>query len=191
MGIDMRQSRNLVTGVKGYKGYNVTIASGVTNTYVELLGAVNVASDPGVVDNSGVLNNVAIDGILRTDRFGEYGRDGRSAGQGGAGPRFYDPSTVANGAVWLGQSSTRLQAVGTSLFEVGDAVYLRNIAGTGAPLTYLGPSNTWPGMFVGTGSPEGSQTARIGSTYHRVDGGAGTSFYVKESGTGNTGWVAK
>ncbi len=31
----------------------------------------------------------------------------------------------------------------------------------------------------------------IGSTYRRKDGGAGTSFYVKESGTGNTGWVAK
>jgi hypothetical protein len=25
----------------------------------------------------------------------------------------------------------------------------------------------------------------------RSDGGAGTSFYVKESGTGNTGWVSK
>jgi hypothetical protein len=45
--------------------------------------------------------------------------------------------------------------------------------------------------LTGTGSPEGVQTARIGSTYHRKDGGGGTCFYVKESGTGNTGWVAK
>lgn len=45
--------------------------------------------------------------------------------------------------------------------------------------------------FVGTGSPESSVTAGVGSIYHRLDGGAGTSFYVKESGTGNTGWVAK
>ncbi len=43
----------------------------------------------------------------------------------------------------------------------------------------------------GSGSPEGAVTAGIGSTYRRTDGGAGTSFYVKESGTGNTGWVAK
>jgi hypothetical protein len=43
----------------------------------------------------------------------------------------------------------------------------------------------------GSGSPEGSVTAPVGSTYQRQDGGAGTSFYVKESGTGNTGWVAK
>ena len=45
--------------------------------------------------------------------------------------------------------------------------------------------------FSGAGSPEGVVTAPVGSTYHRTDGGALTSFYVKESGTGNTGWVAK
>ena len=43
----------------------------------------------------------------------------------------------------------------------------------------------------GAGSPEGVLTANIGSFYGRSDGGAGTSLYVKESGTGNTGWVAK
>lgn len=45
--------------------------------------------------------------------------------------------------------------------------------------------------FSGTGSPEGAITAPVGSLYSRTNGGAGTSFYVKESGTGNTGWVAK
>lgn len=45
--------------------------------------------------------------------------------------------------------------------------------------------------LAGTGSPEGVVVAAIGSTYRRKDGGAGTAFYVKESGTGNTGWVAK
>ena len=44
---------------------------------------------------------------------------------------------------------------------------------------------------VGAGSPEGVLTAPVGSTYQRTDGGAGTCFYVKESGSGNTGWVAK
>ena len=42
-----------------------------------------------------------------------------------------------------------------------------------------------------SGTPEGNFTAPIGSTYHRLDGSSGTSFYVKESGTGNTGWAAK
>lgn len=43
----------------------------------------------------------------------------------------------------------------------------------------------------GLGSPEGVLTAIVGSTYIRTDGGTGTVFYVKETGTGNTGWVAK
>ncbi|MCA9329526.1 hypothetical protein KDA11_02690, partial [Candidatus Saccharibacteria bacterium] len=47
------------------------------------------------------------------------------------------------------------------------------------------------GIFHGTGDPEGSITASVGSTFHRTDGGASTTLYVKESGTGNTGWVAK
>lgn len=43
----------------------------------------------------------------------------------------------------------------------------------------------------GAGSPEGVLTANIGSMYLRTDGGAGTTLYIKESGAGSTGWVAK
>jgi hypothetical protein len=51
-----------------------------------------------------------------------------------------------------------------------------------------GGTITWTS---GAGSPEGSVTAAIGSLYTRTDGGSNTTLYVKESGTGNTGWVAK
>lgn len=51
--------------------------------------------------------------------------------------------------------------------------------------------NAGPKWLSGSGSPEGVVTADVGSVFSRTDGGAGTSFYVKESGTGNTGWVAK
>jgi hypothetical protein len=43
----------------------------------------------------------------------------------------------------------------------------------------------------GSGAPNGVVTASVGSLYTRTDGAAGTTLYVKESGTGNTGWVAK
>lgn len=43
----------------------------------------------------------------------------------------------------------------------------------------------------GTGTPEGAVTASVGSMYTRTDGGAGTTLYIKESGAGTTGWVAK
>lgn len=54
-------------------------------------------------------------------------------------------------------------------------------------------SATSSGMIwkTGSGSPEGVLSASVGSLYTRSDGGAGTTLYVKESGTGNTGWVAK
>ena len=43
----------------------------------------------------------------------------------------------------------------------------------------------------GSGSPEGVVSAPVGRLYIRTDGGAGMTLYVKESGTGNTGWVGK
>lgn len=49
-----------------------------------------------------------------------------------------------------------------------------------------------PRRLAGNGDPNGVVAAPKGSTYHRADGGAGTSLYVKESGdTGDTGWVGK
>lgn len=44
---------------------------------------------------------------------------------------------------------------------------------------------------VGTNSPEGVVSARVGSLFLRTNGGTSTTLYVKESGTGNTGWIAK
>ena len=46
-------------------------------------------------------------------------------------------------------------------------------------------------IITGTGTPESVVTAEIGSLFLRKNGGAGTTLYVKESGSSNTGWVAK
>jgi hypothetical protein len=53
----------------------------------------------------------------------------------------------------------------------------------------LGTDNK--GIFHGSGSPEGVVTAPVGSLFLRADGSPGSTFYVKESGVGNTGWAAK
>lgn len=54
------------------------------------------------------------------------------------------------------------------------------------------PARRDTGVLVGTGSPNGQITASVGAIYRRLDGGAGTSFYVKESGANtDTGWVGK
>lgn len=51
--------------------------------------------------------------------------------------------------------------------------------------------NNGPEIITGTGTPESVVTAVVGSLFLRTDGGAGTTLYVKESGTGNTGWAGK
>jgi len=63
------------------------------------------------------------------------------------------------------------------------------MATAGKGLQFSGNGNvTWS---CGAGTPEGAVTAPIGSLFTRTDGGASTTLYVKESGAGNTGWVAK
>lgn len=42
----------------------------------------------------------------------------------------------------------------------------------------------------GEGSPEGVVTASPSAIYQRSDGAPGTFVYVKQTGTGSTGWVA-
>jgi hypothetical protein len=43
--------------------------------------------------------------------------------------------------------------------------------------------------LTGTGDPEGAVTAPVGSIFRRSDGGADSTIYIKESGSGDTGWV--
>jgi len=52
---------------------------------------------------------------------------------------------------------------------------------------------TWdsPQVISGTGSPAGVVSAVVGTLNLRIDGGTTTTLYVKESGTGTSGWVAK
>lgn len=45
-------------------------------------------------------------------------------------------------------------------------------------------------VYQGYGTPEASVAAGIGSLYMRLDGGADTAVYRKESGSADTGWVA-
>jgi len=53
-------------------------------------------------------------------------------------------------------------------------------------------NTTIAGWYIGVGSPENFITANIGSIYTNTNGGSGTTFWVKESGTEtNTGWISK
>jgi hypothetical protein len=47
------------------------------------------------------------------------------------------------------------------------------------------------GPIYHNATPEAAVAAPVGSLCVRTNGGANTTLYVKESGAGNTGWVAK
>lgn len=89
-----------------------------------------------------------------------------------------NPATVDNSTMyeWITTFGQRVHKV---IKEPGGTTYTSE------------DSYNHPPRIAGTGSPEGVWAAPVGSIYQRTDGGAGTCFYVKESGTGNTGWVAK
>jgi hypothetical protein len=120
---------------------------------------------------------------------------GTSLGNAATTIEFY---TAANNTTTTGTSRWRIDSDGHFLVNSNDA---KDIASTGNKIRtgYFGTSVFTPKVFysatvfdsVGTGTPLGNVTAGVGSTYRRTDGGAGTSFYVKESGTDTTGWVAK
>ena len=84
--------------------------------------------------------------------------------------------------IWTGNANVTLS---------NDVVSINNIVfNTGAKLNIIDQATNLLTQY-GTGTPEGSIIAAIGSVYYRTNGGAGTTLYVKESGTGNTGWVGK
>jgi len=79
----------------------------------------------------------------------------------------------------------------TQFTHEDNPTYKHNVEVTGTVQTYDHFANNSVVWKTGTGSPENVVLAPVGSLYSRTDGGANTTLYVKESGTGNTGWVAK
>ena len=68
-------------------------------------------------------------------------------------------------------------------FRATDAVTLYAIFGVGS---MTGGGGGASAGYAGSGSPEGAQTANTGATYYNTADG---SFWVKSTGTGNTGWI--
>ncbi len=107
---------------------------------------------------------------------------------------FASPSGIS---VWGYQNATRYflaDASGNAMLKTavdGESQARMLIYADGRITRGLGSSAPTIINAVKSGTPEGNTTAGIGSTMQRSDGGAGTSLYVKESGTGNTGWVGK
>lgn len=61
----------------------------------------------------------------------------------------------------------------------------------GAALQTTDMPTTLQLIHSGIGSPNGVVVAEPGALYLNQSGGANTTLYVKESGSSNTGWIAK
>lgn len=91
-------------------------------------------------------------------------------------------------------------AVVSAAFAAADAAHVAasdphtgyRLESANVPWTEVSSKPAFTGLiYSGTGTPEGAVTAGVGSLFLRTDGGATTTLYVKESGAGNTGWIAK
>ncbi len=162
------------------RGIYLQKSSGVTFTAVECIG--------NIVDNLQHSTNAARARSTMI-QFSDAGSDvvfsNNTVRNSGIG--FYGIS-VSNisGLTYSGNRSINNTTDWSGYTFATDAIVSGNTADGAVQFSYSTPS-----IMTGTGSPEGAVTAPIGKAYLRTDGGASTTLYVKESGTGNTGWVAK
>jgi hypothetical protein len=82
----------------------------------------------------------------------------------------------------IGGTDRRPVYVGSTAINPGRAIVFGNSSGPVLDPA-LAPSIQW-----GSGTPEGVVTSVVGSVFIRTNGFAGQTLYVKQSGTGNTGW---
>jgi hypothetical protein len=92
----------------------------------------------------------------------------------------HDPNTFQY-SLWTNAS------VAQAVFRDLDSAQQSGVChGIGSPGIF--PATLHDCWYSGNGSPNGAVSAKVGSIYSQRDGGSGTSLWVKESGTGSSGW---
>jgi len=100
---------------------------------------------------------------------------------GGGNPNVLFDAT-AHWNVWLGGGGA--DWVNTTV-DNGNVVFQ---ASPNADWGWSGDTAKTLAYTNGGGTPEGDVAACVGSLYSQTDGTASATLWVKESGTGNTGW---
>lgn len=186
----VRSGFGLNRAINNYDGdVSTTPVNRVFSSVKDMLSAASTDTDWTVNEfANGFEAKRATDAYARV--FLDYQNGRLYLGDGTAAPTKY----IGNGSFGL-SSSTHILPTANDTYYLGEGssrwqrVFSRDLY---ADIFYLG--NTFSGVPYYrsyTSSPEGSITAPVGSICVRTNGGANTTLYVKESGTGNTGWVAK
>jgi len=160
VGIAVTQSNNLITGVKGYKGQNVSLSARVNNTTVILGGSISGATEPAVINGSTYLNNVIIDHVMRSHTMGVYTQR-ESLG----GVQFASTQTPGNGLVALGTGGVLNRSIGTGLYHDAETHYFRGLDGTefGFIDRYAGWKMSGPVELVNPGTQTVAPAAGVGA----------------------------
>lgn len=182
-------TNSLRSNTTGY--YNT--ANGMDALYNNTTGNYNTANGAGTLVSNTTGNDNTASGLqaLFSNTTGSSNlalglNSGRFIANGSA-------NTITDNSVYLGVDSRAFADNQSNQIVIGHTAIGggSNTATIGNPsvtVLYLAGSVGW---FQGNGTPEGAVAAPVGSFYSRKDGGANTSFYVKESGSGNTGWIGK
>jgi hypothetical protein len=170
---------------------------------IQRVELVNVTSSNNGLDgiNVGTGSSISIiGGSMSANRNGIYigpGTVGLQISEVTAGPSGEFPGGNRQYGLILASGATNnYQIIGNNLtgnmidnfvnYATGNNYRIYGNLGTSYVQSVSGV--TWT---IGTGSPEGVVTAPVGSMYTRTNGAANTTLYIKETGTGNTGWTAK
>ena len=177
-------NRGLIQFYGGTGGWQVDGGTGYAGLVFNYGGLAETALVTGAMANA-LVNNQNGPGVQRipagaTNHFGFRNRGQvydkflieSSSGSGGI---ILSDGTSAGDVRWRRNGPAQAQFSGTQVFE--SKLVFGNAAG---------PQLRW-----GAGSPEGAVAAPTGSFYLRSDGASGATFYVKETGGGNTRWIAK
>ena len=178
---------NAATSVSLYTAINNTTTTGTERLRVDAIGDVLILGG-----DLGNVSNLVAKGWFDDVSIGNLGQDGLlTLDKILTGPGRFDLLSGGVASWRLEHEATGEDAVWQRGAGFTDVLRMAQATGRVTIAEDLEMGASGPRVITGTGTPEAAVTAPIGSTFMRDDGGAGTSFYVKESGVGNTGWVAK
>lgn len=186
-----------ITGANHVDG--IESSTWVTGTAVSLAQINAVKARIGVVGNAHVQNAVSFLAYLpnvttgaTVDNLTGLELDTPAGGGTVTNITGINASLNTNGVIGVAQAFGGIFGGGTNgASRAAILLDSSNSGVVGSALAWGSPAAITAAIYSGTGSPETVVTANKGSLFLRQDGGAGTTLYVKESGSGNTGWVGK
>lgn len=177
------------------RDYGATFAVTSAGLIVSTAGRVAISSDGRLViamDTGGAIYYSTNFGATFSSKLIAYGcagmsGDGRLVTFGASGTGYL--ATYLAGSLFTSHLAVTGKLTAESSLTTAETASL--VVGSGGVKAWNAALTAAPTITVGDATPEGAVTAPVGSLFLRTNGGAGTSLYVKESGSGNTGWVGK